>query len=66
MRALWTAATGMKSQQFNIDTIAITFPITPHLTRPKGQNLRIYSTTLSRTDIVDQEGRPVNLQVDMG
>ena len=22
MRAMWTAATGMKSQQFNIDTIA--------------------------------------------
>lgn len=68
MRALWTAATGMKSQQFNIDTIAnnLSNVNTTSYKTQRAEFKDLFYTTLSRTNIVDQEGRPVNLQVGHG
>ncbi|GFN36208.1 flagellar basal-body rod protein FlgG [Tepidimicrobium xylanilyticum] len=68
MRALWTAATGMKSQQFNIDTIAnnLSNVNTTSYKTQRAEFKDLFYTTLKRTNIVDEEGRPVNLQVGHG
>ena len=68
MRALWTAATGMKSQQFNIDTIANNLS-NVNTTSYKAQRAEfkdLFYTTLKRTNMIDEEGRPVNLEVGHG
>lgn len=68
MRALWTAATGMKAQQFNIDTIANNLA-NVNTTSYKAQRAEfkdlLYST-LKRNNQVDEEGSPINLQVGHG
>lgn len=68
MRALWTAATGMKAQQFNIDTIANNLA-NVNTTSYKAQRAEfkdLLYTTLKRNNLVDDEGNPVNLQVGHG
>ena len=41
VRSLWTAATGMNSQQANIDTVANN--LSNAVSKNNGQNLRTYS-----------------------
>lgn len=68
MRALWTAATGMKSQQFNIDTIAnnLSNVNTTSYKTQRAEFKDLFYATLKRTNMVDEEGRPVNLEVGHG
>ncbi|NLW22187.1 MAG: flagellar basal-body rod protein FlgG [Tissierellia bacterium] len=68
MRAMWTAATGMKSQQFNIDTIAnnLSNVNTTGYKTQRAEFKDLFYTNLKRTNIVDEEGRPVNLEVGHG
>lgn len=68
MRALWTAATGMKSQQFNIDTIAnnLSNVNTTSYKTQRAEFKDLFYTTLKRTNMADEEGRPVNLEVGHG
>lgn len=68
MRALWTAATGMKTQQFNIDTIANNLS-NVNTTSYKAQRAEfkdLFYSTLRRNNQIEQEGSPVNLQVGHG
>jgi flagellar basal-body rod protein FlgG len=68
MRALWTAATGMKAQQFNIDTISnnLSNVNTTSYKTGRAEFKDLFYTTLKRSNIVDEEGRPVNLEVGHG
>ena len=68
MRALWTAATGMKTQQFNIDTIAnnLSNVNTTSYKTQRAEFKDLFYTTLKRTNMTDEEGRPVNLEVGHG
>ncbi len=68
MRALWTAATGMKAQQLNIDTIANNLS-NVNTTAYKAQRMEfkdLFYTTLKRNNQYDQEGSPVNLEMGHG
>jgi len=68
MRSLWTAATGMKSQQLNIDSISNNLA-NVNTTSYKTQRVEfkdlLYST-IKRTNLTDDQGRPVNLEVGHG
>lgn len=68
MRSLWTAATAMKSQQLNIDTISNNLA-NVNTTSYKAQRIEfkdlLYST-IKRTNLNDDQGRPVNLEVGHG
>jgi len=68
MRALWTAATGMKSQQFNIDTIAnnLSNVNTTAYKTGRAEFKDLFYSNLKRARIDDDEGRPVNLEVGHG
>lgn len=68
MRSLWTAATGMKSQQLNIDTIAnnLSNVNTTSYKTQRAEFKDLFYATLKRSNIVDEEGRPVNLEVGHG
>lgn len=68
MRALWTAATGMKGQQFNIDTISnnLSNVNTTAYKTQRAEFKDLFYTTVKRTNVVDEEGRPVNLEVGHG
>ena len=68
MRALWTASTGMRAQQFNIDTIAnnLSNVNTTSYKTGRAEFKDLFYTTLKRTNVVDEEGRPVNLEVGHG
>lgn len=68
MRALWTAATGMKSQQFNIDTIAnnLSNVNTTSYKTQRAEFKDLFYTTLKRNNQIDEEGSPVNLEVGHG
>lgn len=68
MRGLWTAATGMKTQQFNIDTISNNLS-NVNTTSYKSQRAEfkdLFYTTLRRSNQTDEMGSPVNLQVGHG
>ena len=68
MRSMWTAATGMKAQQLNIDTISNNLA-NVNTTSYKGQRAEfkdLFYATLKKNNITDEEGRPVNLQVGHG
>lgn len=68
MRSMWTAATGMKAQQFNIDTISNNLS-NVNTTSYKSQRAEfkdLFYTTMKKNNIIDEEGRPVNLQVGHG
>ena len=68
MRALWTAATGMKAQQFNIDTIAnnLSNVNTTSYKTSSAEFKDLFYSNLKRGRIQDDEGRPVNLEVGHG
>lgn len=70
MRSLWTAASGMKAQQLNVDTISNNLA-NVNTTGYKKQRLEfkdmLYETMSKATvDPGNGEGRPVNLQVGHG
>lgn len=68
MRALWTATTGMKAQQLNIDIIANNLS-NVNTTGYKAQRLEfkdLFYTTLRRNNRYDEEGSPANLEVGHG
>jgi flagellar basal-body rod protein FlgG len=68
MRALWTAATGMKAQQFNIDTISnnLANVNTNSYKVQRAEFKDLFYANLKRANIVDDQGRPVNLEVGHG
>lgn len=68
MRALWTAASGMRSQQLNLDTIAnnLANVNTTGYKRQKVEFKDLLYTTIRRTDLNDGIGNPTNLQVGHG
>ncbi|WP_425447997.1 flagellar basal-body rod protein FlgG [Dethiothermospora halolimnae] len=67
-RSLWTAASGMRGQQLNIDTISNNLA-NVNTTSYKKQRVEfkdlLYST-IKRTNLNDNQGRPVNLEVGHG
>jgi len=68
MRSLWTAATGMKAQQFNIDTISNNLA-NVNTTSYKVQRAEfkdLFYQNIKRANINDDQGRPVNLEVGHG
>ena len=70
MRSLWTAASGMSSQQLNVDTISNNLA-NVNTTAYKKERLEFKSLlyqTMQRADLdaTNQTGRPVNLQVGLG
>ena len=68
MRALWTASTGMKAQQFNIDTIAnnLSNVNTTSYKTSRAEFKDLFYSNLKRGRIIDEQGRPVNLEVGHG
>lgn len=68
MRALWTAATGMKAQQFNIDTISnnLSNVNTTSYKVQRAEFKDLFYANIKRTNINDEQGRPVNLEVGHG
>lgn len=68
MRALWTAASGMKAQQLNMDTISnnLANVNTTAYKKQKVEFKDLLYANLRTTNLVDGEGSPVNLQVGHG
>lgn len=68
MRSLWTAATGMKSQQFNIDTISnnLANVNTTSYKVHRAEFKDLFYANMKRTNVADEQGRPVNLEVGHG
>jgi len=68
MRALWTAASGMKAQQLNIDNISNNLA-NVNTTAYKKQRVEfkdLLYATLRKTNLSNGEGQPVNLQIGHG
>ncbi|MFZ5968909.1 MAG: flagellar basal-body rod protein FlgG [Bacillota bacterium] len=68
MRALWTAASGMKAQQLNVDTISNNLA-NVNTTGYKKQRVEfkdLLYETLSRNTLSEGQGKPVNLEVGHG
>ncbi|WP_026895775.1 flagellar basal-body rod protein FlgG [Clostridiisalibacter paucivorans] len=68
IRSLWTAATGMRAQQLNIDTISNNLA-NVNTTSYKGQRVEfkdLMYETIRKANITDDSGRPVNLEVGHG
>lgn len=68
MRALWTAGTGMIGQQTNVDVIANNLA-NVNTTGYKKERLEfkdLLYETMQRAQVLDGNGRPVNLQVGHG
>ena len=70
MRSLWTAASGMSSQQLNVDTIAnnLANVNTTGFKRERLEFKTLLYETMQRADLdrANHPGRPVNLQVGHG
>ncbi len=68
MRALWTAASGMKAQQLNIDTISnnLSNVNTTGFKKHRIEFKDLMYEKLRTTDFNEGEGRPVNLEVGHG
>lgn len=68
MRALWTAASGMKAQQLNIDTISnnLSNVNTTGFKKHRIEFKDLMYEKLRTTDFNDGEGKPVNLEVGHG
>lgn len=68
MRSLWTAATGMKAQQFNIDTISnnLANVNTTSYKVHRAEFKDLFYANIKRSNVVDDGGRPVNLEVGHG
>lgn len=68
IRALWTAASGMKAQQLNVDVISNNLS-NVNTTGYKKQRVEfkdLLYETLEQSDLIDGMGKPVNLQVGHG
>lgn len=68
IRSLYTASSGMKAQQLNIDTISNNLA-NVNTNSYKAQRVEfkdLMYDTIKRTNLKDEEGRPVNLQVGHG
>jgi len=68
MRALWTAASGMLAQQMNVDVIANNLS-NVNTTAYKKERIEfkdLLYETLNRATVMENGGRPVNLQVGHG
>ncbi len=68
MRALWTAASGMKAQQLNMDVISnnLANVNTTSYKRQKAEFKDLLYANLKTTNLIDGGGIPVNLQVGHG
>lgn len=68
MRALWTAASGMEAQQFNVDVIAnnLSNVNTTAYKKDRVEFKDLLYETIQRAYVLGEEGRPVNLQVGHG
>lgn len=68
MRALWTAASGMKAQQLNVDTISnnIANVNTTGYKKQRVEFKDLLYETLSRNNLEGGIGKPVNLEVGHG
>ena len=68
MRALWTASSGMKAQQLNVDVISNNLA-NVNTTSYKKQRVEfkdLLYETLSKATVIEGSGKPVNLQVGYG
>lgn len=68
MRALWTASTGMKAQQLNVDTISNNMANVNSIGYKKARMefKDLLYETMERGMVRDGQGKPVNLQVGHG
>ncbi|MGI6704555.1 MAG: flagellar basal-body rod protein FlgG [Clostridia bacterium] len=68
MRALWTASSGMTSQQLNVDTIAnnLANVNTTGYKKERAEFKDLLYVSLSKASVTDGQGRPVGLQVGHG
>ncbi len=69
VRSLWTAATGMRAQQQNVDTIAHNLSnvnTTGYKTEVNGFKSLLYQTIQSKTTTANGEHKPVGAQVGLG
>ncbi len=68
MRALWTAASGMAAQQFNVDVISnnLSNVNTTSYKKERVEFKDLLYQTLDRAYMLEGQGKPVNLQVGFG
>ena len=68
MRALWTAGSGMIAQQFNVDTISnnLANVNTTAYKKMRAEFKDLLYDTLERAYLLNNTGKPVNLQVGHG
>lgn len=69
VRSLWTAATGMRAQQTNVDTIANNLAnvnTTGYKTEVNGFKSLLYQTIQTRTTSANDENKPIGAQVGLG
>ena len=68
MRALWTAASGMKAQQLNIDTISnnLSNVNTTGFKKQKLEFKDLLYESIKKSNLVEGQGQPVNLEIGHG
>jgi flagellar basal-body rod protein FlgG len=68
MRSLWTAGSGMIAQQFNVDVISnnLSNVNTTGYKADRAEFKDLLYETLDRASVLDNKGKPVNLQVGHG
>lgn len=68
MRALWTAGSGMKAQQFNVDVISnnLANVNTTGYKKERAEFKDLLYQTMDRAYVLENSGKPVNLQVGHG
>lgn len=68
MRALWTAGSGMKAQQFNVDVISnnLANVNTTGYKKERAEFKDLLYQTMDRAYVLEESGKPVNLQVGHG
>ena len=68
MRALWTAASGMKAQQLNVDTISnnLANVNTVGYKKQRVEFKDLFYETLNNSNLNNGQGRPVNLEIGHG
>jgi flagellar basal-body rod protein FlgG len=68
MRALWTAGSGMKAQQFNVDVISnnLANVNTTGYKKERAEFKDLLYQTMNRAYVLEDSGKPVNLQVGHG
>jgi len=68
MRSLWTAASGMEAQQFNVDVISnnLSNINTTSYKKERAEFKDLLYDTILRAHVLEDSNRPVNLQVGHG